>query len=115
MGAPRPLPQYRRPPGVLVALSSHGWAMAGDELQQRSKGTLTAQSLTDPTEGQQQARSRPQRHGALACIFSRQLVQKATSRLSRLMQKSVKSFSSRSANRSSPVALERHVLVSIVL
>lgn len=54
-------------------------------------------------------------HGALACIFSRQLVQNITSRLSRLMQKSVKSLSSRSANFSSPVALERHVLVSMVL
>lgn len=54
-------------------------------------------------------------HGALACIFSRQLVQNITSRLSRLTQKSVKSLSSRSANFSSPVALERHVLVSMVL
>lgn len=53
--------------------------------------------------------------GALACIFSRQLAQKATSRLSRLTQKSVKSLSSRSANFSSPVALERQVLVSMVL
>lgn len=57
----------------------------------------------------------PACHGALACIFSRQLAQKATSRLSRLPQKSVKSFSSRSANLSSPVALERQVLVSMVL
>lgn len=54
-------------------------------------------------------------HGALACIFSRQLAQNASSRLSRLAQKSVKSLSSRSANFSSPVALERHVLVSMVL
>lgn len=54
-------------------------------------------------------------HGALACILSRQSVQNNTSRLSLFQQKSVKSFSNRSANFSSPVALDRHVFVSMVL
>lgn len=54
-------------------------------------------------------------HGALACILSRQSVQNKTSRLSLFQQKSVKSFSNRSANFSSPVALDRHVFVSMVL
>lgn len=54
-------------------------------------------------------------HGALACILSRQSVQNERSRLSLFQQKSVKSFSNRSANFSSPVALDRHVFVSMVL
>lgn len=97
-------------------LPGRGWTLVGGQAPPqppppRTCPTVPPTSLT----GRGTPAPAPACHGALACIFSRQLAQKATSRLSRLPQKSVKSFSSRSANLSSPVALERQVLVSMVL
>lgn len=109
----RPLPGHS---GSCSLPSGRGWTLVGDmhphnphPLSLPDHPPLSLMGSGTP------APSTLAHHGALACIFSRQPVQKATSRLSRLPQKSVKSFSSRSANLSSPVALERQVLVSMVL
>lgn len=92
-----------------------GWTLVGDKHPHSPPHRACPTVPTTSLMGRGTPAPAPARHGALACIFSRQLAQKATSRLSRLPQKSVKSFSSRSANLSSPVALERQVLVSMVL
>lgn len=114
MGAACPLPQKpAHGPSESPTCSGRWWGSSSGphSLTVTNCLLMPEPDCTSPSSDPGAARS----HGALACIFSRQLIQNATSRLSRLMQKSVKSFSSRSANFSSPVALERHVLVSMVL